>query len=152
MRKSTIGLFAAFTLACAHTPRPDLSTALQLVHQRVGTLTIGTDVEIASSLRNMSKEAIQVCTQESVVSAWLEGTDHEFKWPIILSGTVLDAECATQRTLRPGEEITFVSRGGISRDLPAGIATLHLAIGVSSPPRSPVVRIRSEESLRLAAR
>jgi len=152
MRKSTVGVIAALALACAHVSQPDLSKTLQLMHAPLGALTIGTQVEIASSLRNVSGGEIEVCTQEPVVSAWLEGTDHAFKWPIVLGGAILDSECATRKTLLPGDEITYVSRGGISRELPAGAATLHLSIGVSSPPRSPTVRIRSEQSVTLAAR
>jgi hypothetical protein len=152
MRKTTVGILATLALTCAHAPGPDLSRTLQLVHLPVRALTIGTEVQLSSSLRNVSNEVIDVCTQESVVSAWLEWRDHPFKWPIVLGGTILDAECASRKTLRPGDEITYVSRGGISRDLPAGAATLHLAIGVSSPPRSPTVRIRAEESVQLAAR
>jgi hypothetical protein len=152
MRKTVVGLLTVFAVACVHTPTRELSSILRLVHEPVIELRIGTDVEIPSSLRNVSKQAIEVCTQEPVVSAWLEGDRARFKWPIVLGGTILDTECASRKLLQAGDEITFVSRGGISRDLPAGVATLHLAIGVSSPPGSPVVRIQTQEIVRLAAR
>jgi hypothetical protein len=130
----------------------DLSTTLRLLHPPIRQLTVGRKVEIASSLQNVGNAAVEVCLQESVVSAWLEGKHGSLMWPIILGGTVSDAECAERKLLQPGEQMSFVSRGGVSRELRAGSATLRLAIGVSSPPRTRTVRIHAEESIQLLAR
>jgi hypothetical protein len=141
-------------LGCAHFPasRPALSTTLRLLHPLVRELTAGEKVEIASSLQNVGNTAVEVCLQESVVSAWLEDTHGSLMWPIILGGTVSDAECAERKLLQPGEQMNFVSRGGVSRELRPGPATLRVAIGVSSPPRTRTVQIRAEESIQLLAR
>jgi hypothetical protein len=154
IRKYSAVFFLTLLLGCTHfrASRPGLSTTLRLLHPPVRKVTAGQKVEIASSLQNVGNAAVEVCLRESVVSAWLEGTQGSLMWPIILGGTVSDAECAERKLLQPGEQMDFVSRGGVSRELRPGPATLRLAIGVSSPLRNRTVQIRAEESIQLLAR
>jgi hypothetical protein len=136
--------------ACTHArpEPPSLSGMLRLDHEPVGVIRVGSEIQIPSAIRNVSPDPIEVCTNERIVSACLEMPDGS-KWPIVLGGTVLHARCAVNQPLQPGEQLMFSSEGGVSRNLNAGPATLHLSIGISSPPGSPVVSITSEEAVTL---
>jgi hypothetical protein len=154
----TVGFYmrvAAFAtlMACSHSqsPAPDLATSLILEHERVGTIRLGTNIDLASSIRNGGTRELEICVDDSTVSAWLEGEASKFKWPIILGGLVLDAECAGRTILSPGERLDFRSKGGVFRGLPAGDAVLHLSIRVSYPTGGALVRIGTEERVTLLA-
>jgi hypothetical protein len=82
----------------------------------------GGDIEVPFTLENTSNRTLNLCSSGGV-SMLLESADHA-RWPLIQHGITTDAECSGPITLRAGETRTFVERGTIRRDWPAGVSVL----------------------------
>ena len=115
-----IGLWL-FGSACA-TRAVDLHDAVTL-HGAVPEETIaGGTIEAKFTLTNTSGAILELCSPGGV-SMVLESPNHA-RWPLILHGITTDTACSGPITLQPREAMTFLERGVVRRDWPAGSSVL----------------------------
>jgi hypothetical protein len=82
----------------------------------------GETIEAKFTLTNISSAKIELCSADGV-SMMIESPSRG-RWPMILHGITTDTDCSGPNTLGPGEARTFLERGGIRRDWPAGPSVL----------------------------